>query len=181
MSEEKLSAQELKIQKLKSFYKTQSLEKLKDILSTFKRKSQRYKDLDQSVPKEVISLQRILAFMIKAKQKERLEKVTDAHSTIVKEDLAIMDYEALRDIISDRMESPPILDTKDSDWYNAIDVWMINEKDSIYIKTLQNTNNVEVFQRITTKSGKIKDKTLKIAKNELELPKVLYYAKRKMR
>lgn len=180
-SEEKLSAQEIKIQKLKDFYKTQPLNKLVDILATLKRKSQRYQDLGVKVPKEVTSLQRTLSFMIKAKEEERLSKISDGHKYPIKEDLTLMDYEALRDIISDRMESPPILDTKDSDWGDAIDVWLINQKDSIYIKTKMNTNEVVVFQRKTSKSGDIRDKVLKTAKNELELPTVLDYAKRKIR
>lgn len=180
-SEEKLSAQQIKINRLKEFYKTQPLNKLVDILATLKRKSQRYQDLGSKVPKEVTSLQRTLTFMIKAKEEERLSQVSDGHKYPIKEDLSIMDYEALRDIISDRLESPPIFDTKDSDWKNAIDVWLINPKDSIYLKTEQNTNEVVIFKRLTTKSGRIRDKVLKTANNELELPEVLKYAKRKLK
>lgn len=81
-SDKELSTPEKREKKLKDYYKKLPLFKVKDILLGIKRKSQVYKDMGQKVPKNLISIQRSLYYIIKKKEKEQMEKAKQTANTV---------------------------------------------------------------------------------------------------
>jgi hypothetical protein len=81
-SDKELSTPEKREKKLKDYYKKLPLFKVKDILLGIKRKSQVYKDMGQKVPKNLISIQRSLYYIIKKKEEEQMEKAKQTANTV---------------------------------------------------------------------------------------------------
>lgn len=81
-SDKELSTPEKREKKLKDYYRKLPLFKVKDILLGIKRKSQIYKDMGQKVPKNLISIQRSLYFIIKKKEEEQMKKAKQTANTV---------------------------------------------------------------------------------------------------
>jgi hypothetical protein len=81
-SDKELSTPEKREKKLKDYYKKLPLFKVKDILLGIKRKSQIYKDMGQKVPKNLISIQRSLYYIIKKKEEEQMKKAKQTANTV---------------------------------------------------------------------------------------------------
>lgn len=81
-SDKELSTPKKREKKLKAYYKKLPLFKVKDILLGIKRKSQIYKDMGQKVPKNLISIQRSLYYIIKNKEEEQMEKAKQTANTV---------------------------------------------------------------------------------------------------
>lgn len=124
--EEKQTPQQEKMEMLKKQYKALPLPKVKEIQGQLKRKSQRYKDLGTKVPKDITSLNRTLTYIVKAKEKEAIEKGS------VNENI---DYGILKDLITNKIGVKPMDNVKQKTFDNAIDVWGIDENKRLFLKT----------------------------------------------